>query len=208
MDHPFRTAAVGGFNRQDVLTFLEASGKENAERLQDVQKQLDEARESGRQKDRELEELHRRLTEAEELQTRLEETEKELEDCRSRLAQADRDSSELQRQVSVMRPGAEAYDAIKDRTAGVELEAHHRAQMVLEEAQNQAADVHAQVEQWMKNVERDYDRLRAAVNATVAHAAEQLDRAGQSLGDVTAFMERQNVSFHSMVEGYNEKKQK
>ena len=30
MDHPFRSAAVGGFNKQDVLTFLEAQAKQAA----------------------------------------------------------------------------------------------------------------------------------------------------------------------------------
>lgn len=31
MDHPFRSAAFGGFNRQDVLDYLEKTAAENAE---------------------------------------------------------------------------------------------------------------------------------------------------------------------------------
>ena len=31
MDHPFRSAAVGGFNRQDVLSFLETQSKQTAQ---------------------------------------------------------------------------------------------------------------------------------------------------------------------------------
>ena len=30
MDHPFRSAAFGGFNRQDVLDYLEKTAAENA----------------------------------------------------------------------------------------------------------------------------------------------------------------------------------
>ena len=30
MDHPFRSAMFGGFNRQDVLTYLETTAQEAA----------------------------------------------------------------------------------------------------------------------------------------------------------------------------------
>ena len=43
MDHPFRSAAVGGFNKQDVLTFLEAQAKQAAQTQQDFQTRLEEA---------------------------------------------------------------------------------------------------------------------------------------------------------------------
>ena len=45
MDHPFRSAAVGGFNRQDVLSFLETQSKQTAQVQQELQTQLEEARE-------------------------------------------------------------------------------------------------------------------------------------------------------------------
>ena len=37
MDHPFRSAALGGFNRQDVLDYLEKMSAENAQRQQELQ---------------------------------------------------------------------------------------------------------------------------------------------------------------------------
>ena len=42
MDHPFRSAAVGGFNRQDVLAYLEERAKLAAQAEQKLQDQLDE----------------------------------------------------------------------------------------------------------------------------------------------------------------------
>ena len=39
MDHPFRSAAVGGFNRQDVLDYLEKTAAENAQKQQELEKQ-------------------------------------------------------------------------------------------------------------------------------------------------------------------------
>ncbi len=40
----FRTAAIGGFQKQDVMAYLERSAKEHAQRLAQLQKQLEEAR--------------------------------------------------------------------------------------------------------------------------------------------------------------------
>ncbi len=45
MDHPFRSAAFGGFNRQDVLDYLEKTAAENARKQQELQRRLEEAEE-------------------------------------------------------------------------------------------------------------------------------------------------------------------
>ena len=44
MDHPFRSAMFGGFNRQDVLEYLENSAQQAARQQQELQAQLDQAR--------------------------------------------------------------------------------------------------------------------------------------------------------------------
>ena len=49
MDHPFRSAALGGFNRQDVLDYLEKTSAENAQRQQELQQNLETAEEERRQ---------------------------------------------------------------------------------------------------------------------------------------------------------------
>ena len=48
MDHPFRSAAFGGFNRQDVLDYLEKTAAENAQKQQELQRCLEEAEEDRR----------------------------------------------------------------------------------------------------------------------------------------------------------------
>ena len=48
MDHPFRSAAFGGFNRQDVLDYLEKTAAENARNQQELQRRLEEAEEDRR----------------------------------------------------------------------------------------------------------------------------------------------------------------
>ena len=49
MDHPFRSAAFGGFNRQDVLDYLEKTSAENGLRQRELQEKLEAAQEECRQ---------------------------------------------------------------------------------------------------------------------------------------------------------------
>ena len=72
MDHPFRSAAVGGFNKQDVLTFLEEQSKQAAQAQQQLSDQLEEVNQHN-------ENLHQ---EGDDLRRQLEELQRELEDLR------------------------------------------------------------------------------------------------------------------------------
>ena len=61
MEHPFRSAAIGGFNKQDVLDFLEAQAKQTAQAQQELQGRLEESELQGESLRRELDEANRQL---------------------------------------------------------------------------------------------------------------------------------------------------
>ena len=209
MDHPFRSAAFGGFNRQDVLTYLENTAKENGEKQQQLQQQLEQAREAGAEQEARLNAREQRLRalegEKQQLQQQLEQLSRELEDCRAR---ANQSGEELARvtgelaaandRVSALEPDALAYAAVKERTAGVELEAHCRAQAIVNRAEEQARQLHRQTEQWFRQVERRYSELRSQVESTVSHAADQLERAGRCLGEANALLEEQDDALRAL----------
>ncbi len=71
MDHPFRSAALGGFNKQDVLTFLEEQSKQSAQAQQELQKRLEEAEGQRDTFRKEGEDLRGQLAEAQQELTRL-----------------------------------------------------------------------------------------------------------------------------------------
>ena len=43
MDHQFRNAVFGGFNRQDVLDYLETLARENAQKRQELEQSIGRA---------------------------------------------------------------------------------------------------------------------------------------------------------------------
>lgn len=113
----------------------------------------------------------------------------------------ERDS--LKDKVAALEPEAAAYEAVKERTAGVELEAHCRAQNILDQANGQAKDLRRSMEQWMGRVEREYDALRSEVESTVSHAADQLEKANKCLDRMTALLSDQDVALEALSQAYD-----
>ena len=212
MDHPFRSAAFGGFNRQDVLDYLEKTAAENARKKQELQQRLEEAEEDRRKLASQESDQEERVTilnrDRESLSQQLEQVKAVLEASREREEAQSRELEELRRERDSLRrrvaePGAAAYTAVKERAAGVELEAHCRAQNVLNEADGQARELRRGMEQWLGRVQVEYDALRSEVESTVSHAADQLEKAGKCLEQVTALLADQDVALEELSRAYD-----
>lgn len=213
MEHPFRSAAIGGFNRQDVLDFLEEQAKQAARINQEMQGRLEESQRQSEELRQERDELERQLEKAKldleaggrtwaRLNTKLEQTNKELSDSRLQAEQAVRELKQvrqerdrLRQELAAMRPNAQAYLELKERTASVELEAHRRAQAIQEKAERDTSELRGRLELWLRQVFQEYDALRSDVEATVAHAASQLGRAGDELDQLLELLGSQDDAF-------------
>lgn len=219
-DYQFRNAMFGGFNRQDVLNFLTSSAEKNnaelaarQERCEELEKDLERCREEIAalkeqlgQTAQEREEFKRQ---AEQLsieiarvssvdQTRVAELGKKTEELSTLRGEVGRLSGLLTK----LAPDAEAYAAIKERAAGVELEAHRRAQNVEARARAMADDLQSQMEQWMAQVEQQYIQLRTEVEVSVEQANQQLQAAGDSLNRVNVLLEEQQTALKSVADSY------
>lgn len=210
MDHPFRSAALGGFNRQDVLAYLEKSAKQAAETQQELQQRIDALEETKACQEAELSELRERAgrleREGEELRTQLQRAGDDLSASRaacagktSALEAAGRELTQLRAEATRLEPDAEAYAALKDRLAGMELEAHRRAQSIQEEAEEQAEALRARMGEWLRRVEREYAALRARMESAVSQAAGQLEEAGRCLDQAAGLVDGQEKELESLA---------
>jgi len=191
MDNRFRGAAFGGFNRQDVMDYLERSVKEHNQTLEQVNAQLAEAR-------GEVEQLREQLAQArEEARQAKEELERTTADQVNELRAQ---NEQLRRQAEEAKADAAAYAAIKERTAGIELEAHRRAQAIVDEAQVQAEQVRHELGQWLERVERDYYDLRAQVGTTATQASSELERVRQGLDNISLCMNNQHSALERLMQ--------
>lgn len=181
----FRTAAFGGFQKQDVMAYLEQSAREHAEKLAQLHRELSEVTVAKAEGEEERASFVHRISDLEAENQRLSD---ELAEREATLAQITEQRNELeamaaqlQELVDKLTPEAEAYEAVKDRTASIELEAHGRAQVIEREGREKARKCQEQVREWFEKTRDAYARLRTDMEATVTHAVQELERAEESM---------------------------
>lgn len=214
MDHPFRNAAVGGFNKRDVLDYLEEQAKQATQVQWELKSELSGVRNeltalqsehselSGRL-DQTRQELEAARQERDGLKARLEQSGRELADSQARAEALAKELEEVRRELEALRPDAQAYAEVKERTAGMELEAHRRAQAIEETAAHDAQKVRRQTEQWLQALERKYDDLSSQVESTVSYAASELGKVGASLEQLNSLMDSQSEALEGIRRAYD-----
>lgn len=179
-NHIFRSAALG-FNRQDVMEYIEKTQKEAEANADSLSRQLDEAME-------ELAQLRLRLEEREEEADRLGE---ELTECRQQydqektereaLAQENLQQSEtirtlteerdrLSGQVDRLNGQSESLRLEKEKLTQLELDAHRRADELLAQTQEEAA---LRISEAQSRAEGLIDAANAQASDTIAQAQAQ-----------------------------------
>ena len=200
MDNQFRSAAFGGFNRQDVMDYLERTVKEHNQTLDGLNTQLNAARTEADQLRTQLAAAQEQARQAQQELERAAADQSSVQEQSDLLAQTRDEVARLRGRIAQLEPDAEAYAAIKERTAGIELEAHRRAQSIVDEAQAQAEQVRRELGQWLERVERDYYDLRAQVGTTVTQASSELERVRQGLDNISLCMNNQHSALERLMQ--------
>ncbi len=215
MDHQFRNSAIGGFHKQDVLDYLEQMAQNHRNQLQSVQDELNQVQEQRRLMLEEESDLKSQVAQMKQenqkymqatahAQEKLEECQAANENLRKQLAESEETRCQLMSLVEKLRPAAEAYQAIKERSAGVELDAHRRAQGVLDQARADANHLQSQVGQWLKRVEEDYADMRRQIDAAVQQAGREMEKVTAHLNTISQQLGEQDSAFSGLEKAYSQ----
>ena len=130
----FRSAGFGGFNRQDVLNYIEETTKEYNQKLDELRTQYEAAQ-------AEREELRQALSESKNQEENLQNKVEELLQEKNALLTRVKKLEPLQAQVTLLHsrvealtPDAEAYAGLRSQISDIELEARQRASEILAQA--------------------------------------------------------------------------
>lgn len=184
-------SSIGGFNRRDVLNYIESSDRAHRKQLEELQKKLKESEEERQALESELAGIRSEhgATAAEEAKVRasLEEStltlsrvRGELSQAETKLAVAKNELSRLQTQVEELAPMAKNYEELKERVAVVELDAHRKAQATVDEAVAQAAEIRRKTRQWLDGVLDEYEKMHRAVSEQMAAISAMSDSIRES----------------------------
>lgn len=199
MEFQFRKATFGGFQRQDVVDYLEKISKEHSAQLEELRGQVTQ-----------LEELQARVSQLEEennaLQeerdsatTQLEGTKAKLHGAEGEIATLQAAGSEAQEKIFALTPDAQAFRSVKDRAAGMELDAHVRAQKTIDDAQKQAQLLRNEVRQWAGQVKNQYGTTRGELDLATTHALEDLKTAQKNLETLTQTMSQRDRALEQVL---------
>ena len=195
----FRSAAFGGFHRQDVLDYLEKLTKEKQELASQLEKET-EARARAEERLTQAEDAARGSKEAQEaMGGELEYLRGELEARSAALAKAEDEIKVLRAQVEDYRPGAESWEHIKEQAGSIEVSAHERAQVTIRDAREQVSSIRAEGSRWVMDLQAESDRLQTALKACIRDAEKQLDAAKQAFRDAEQSMTGYQSSLAGLV---------
>lgn len=188
--------ALNGFNRRDVLQYIEQVSAAHRREINQMQKEISRIEGERQVLERTLAGLEdeKGTVAAEEARVRasLEESTATLSRLRGELGETENqllaarsDLERYQREVSELAPMARNYQELKDRVATVELDAHRKAQATVDEARVQAARIREETRQWMEQVMARYGNVRTVVDdlfrsaQTLSGLEEQLRQADE-----------------------------
>jgi chromosome segregation ATPase len=177
--NPFRGTTFGGFNRQDVLNYLSKTETEHEKVVSSLRTELEESQ-KGRAEDRlRLEELEATMESetkrSKALQEELDKKETVRQQTEDALRQAQEEIKLLRASVAEFEPKALAYGRIKDRAAAIELDAHERAQLTLDQAKEEISQIQDNCSSWIQEVQAGYEQLRMAINETFTKSTVELE---------------------------------
>lgn len=185
-NYPIRSVTFGGFDKQDVIRYIEQTAQMSAaaqKELQDVNAHLEA----------QMQELTEKVTA---LQAELEALRAEKAAAETQL-KAENDA--LTAQVEALRPDAVNYAQFRDRIGAIECEARERANAL----------ENTTMEQLQKTVElfrSQYQTLMATFESTAAHVNTELRKVEVNLTQLPRAMDRSGAELETLSELLSVKK--
>ena len=167
----FRSAAFGGFHRQDVLDYLERITRENQTQKQALEQALAEEQAARAQAEARAQQAENKAAEA----VADRESRQAQEKITAALAEAEAQVAALREKVNDLEPGAESWRRIKDTAGDIEVSAHERAQRIIQSAQDQAAEIRAEGVRWILELQARCQRLKEDLHTSLFSAETELD---------------------------------
>ena len=185
MSTTFKTCLFGGFDREDVISYIEKTAKENQERLREL---TDSSEALQRDNDAMRQELDALRNTAENAKSVAE----KYEMLRSRVDEVVQRAETLEAENKELRQQAAEYQSLKDHIAEIEISAHRRTQEFRSAAIEQLHGMVDQQRTWFAQQRQQYAGLHEDVRGKLQAAQEALgaldlagfDRMDQELTDL------------------------
>lgn len=194
-NYSFKTVTFGGFDKQDVVRYLEQASEKAAAVQQELEKELDALRRQTAEQAEKLESLEAQVeqltAQRDRLQSQLNEetsTRKNLESLRS----LEQDVARLTAEADALRPDAEAYARFRERLGAIECEARNRA----DDLEDAAA---AQTRRTTDAFLTQYRKLMETFTTAAGHVTRELQKIEAALALLPQSMEETETELNALA---------
>lgn len=196
-NYSFKTVTFGGFDKQDVIRYLEQSSEKAAADQRELEREIEKLRkqlEEETEKVNQLEgEVGRLNVQRDWLQSQLD-TEtaarKDLESLRS----LEQDVVQAKAEAAALRPDAEAYARFRERLGAIECEARSRA----DDLEDAAAErTRRSTEAFMEQ----YQKLMGLFSSAADHVTQELQGLEKALAQLPQNMEETEAALNELSSG-------
>lgn len=176
MDASFRRCVFGGFDREDVVAFIEKTAEETRVQVEALQAENDALRREKEDTANQNAVLRRTAEEAAHLA-------EENGALREQLAALQTEMSALRAECDALRHPAAEYQALKEHIADIEISAHRRTEEFRARAMDRLAQCIAQQRAWCSQRRSSYLTMNAALLEQLRRAEEEVDSADYAAFD-------------------------
>lgn len=196
MDASFKTCLFGGFDREDVVAFIEKTAAENEAQLAALRTEAETLR---TERDEALSEntALRGLTQED---AALREENARL---REQLGLAQSDAAALRSECDALRGPASEYQSLKEHVADIEINAHRRTEEFRAKAMARLAQCVAQQRAWCSQRRSTYLTMNAALLEQLRQAEQTVESADYAAFDdmISELQRLEDELKHSSNEG-------
>ena len=168
MTTSFKTSVFGGFDREDVIAFIEKTSSENQEKISALEKENETLRAANETMTGEMEELRGQLALAEDGGPARRELEQQLSQLTAKTERLEQEARELRQQ-------AQEYQTIKNHIADIEINAHRRTEEFRRETIRQLQELLAGQRAWCAEAKQRYGAQNSALLALLQEMQRQLN---------------------------------
>lgn len=191
MEMTFRNAAFGGFNRQDVMDYIANAARESGEKIASLERERDALQGKAARKEQLEEELRLATETSASLEASLAAVSAERDALKTQTQQLKNQAEALKE----LEAQAQEYGSLKQHIAEIELDAHKRADQILQEAQAQAdaivreaegraLAVRQTTEAELSALSERYQELLHAFETASSHVTGELRRMDVAVGQL------------------------
>lgn len=191
MSANFKTCMFGGFDREDVIAYIEKTAKESRERIEALEAENESYRLENQRMESALralqiqtEDYSQTAEERDTLRLRVAETQSELEDLRG-------EKAALQQENETLRGAAEEAAHLKEHIADIEISAHRRTEEFRAEAIAKLRRYIEEQRNWCQEQRGQYAAIVETILQDVRRAGSVLENSDFSGFDTMAEALRQ-----------------